>query len=143
MDSIKSIQDIFLDRLKEFAKINGCKITDVKILVFYNGKTKNTEFNEYINNSFSRKLVIKTDILGITKWDFLMKEQKLMFAIGILQGAFMEELKRIHGTCDKDELRVMIYSKEEENPFPIIERYKEGHRADRRIVTWEELEEIF
>lgn len=143
LDGVEDIQNLFIERLKEYAFTNGCKVSEVKILICTNPKTGGILFNQYVNAEFIKTLDIKEEVLGIKHFDFLLKEQKLKMALNYIQGSFREGFMQKYGSCKAEDVMVFIYSKHDDPIVPLIEKYKQGHRADRTFVTWKELEELF
>lgn len=144
MNSIKDIQQLFVERLKFFAAQNQVPVADIKVFIFFqkDGSEK-PKFNLYVKNAFKKVLDTKLEVLNIPKWDFLQKEFKLNFAIGVITNALMERLRTKHGECKKSEVRVLIYIKKDEQEVPYIQVYKEGDTSGGEFITWEQLEEIF
>lgn len=143
MNSIEDIQKMFIERLQFFAKENEVEAPDIKILIFANEKNSGEiQFNLYVKDVFKRVLRAKEDILNLDKFDFLQKEFKLNFALGVLTNALMEWLRQKRGECTKTQVRVQVFVKKTDQQVPYILVSKEGDEMGE-FITWEQLEEMF
>jgi hypothetical protein len=144
MNSIKDIQKLFVERLNYFAAQNEVSVSDIKVLIYFDKDgSQHPNFNLNVKNAFRKVLDTKTEVLNIPKWDFLQKEFKLNFAIGVITNALMERLRAKHGECNKSEVRVLFFIKKPEQEVPYIQVLKEGDPKGGEFISWEQLEEIF
>jgi len=142
--TIKDIQKQFVERLKFFAAHNKVEPQELKVLIFHNKeKGGAVQFNEYVKGVFTRELRAKEDILDLPKFDFLQKTFKMNFGLGVITNALVGRLERKHGTCEKHEVRVLVYVKTPEQEVPTIRFYKDGDTSGGEFVSWQELEDIF
>jgi len=163
MNSINDVKNLFTERLKELADENKIEPKDLTIIIQKykderpGSKRDEMVFLEYIRKEdaekpgqkttvFNRELNIAKQIVKVKQLvDFNQKERKLRTALEFIANMLREELMQANkesGGCSLYEVRVMVYTVENDPIIPVMEIYKEGSNGGRRLLTWKELEDI-
>jgi hypothetical protein len=152
INSIEDVQELFSATLKELAEENKVEPKDLTIVIQkYKCEEPGKERDEFVflefikrgeETDFNRELDVPRDIVKPDLVDFHNTEMKLRLVLGFMAGMLREELAGPNGGCELYDVRVEVYTNQNDPIDVKMIIYKEGSSIGRRELTWDQLADI-